>query len=91
MTGPRPATPEQAQSTRSPNLTRQAWNLARALADFVADGCRTVTAEQYRQRLEVCDVCEHRRRNRCLKCGCRLSLKARGRAFGCPLGKWPRS
>ena len=70
-----------------PSLARQAWNLARSLADFVADGCKTVTREQYQARLEVCDSCEHRRSNRCMKCGCRLSLKAQGRAFKCPEGK----
>lgn len=72
-----------------PGLARQAWNLARALAGFVADGCTTVTAEQYRRRLEICDGCERRRGNRCAACGCYLSLKARGRAFTCPLSKWP--
>jgi hypothetical protein len=70
-------------------LAKQAWNLVRSLADFVADGCKTVTADQYRQRLEICDACDQRRDNRCMKCGCRLSLKARGRAFKCPLEKWP--
>jgi len=74
---------------RFPPLHRQAWNLARSLADFLADGCKTLTQEQYRARLEICDRCDQRRGNRCLKCGCRLSLKARGRAFKCPLGKWP--
>jgi len=43
-----------------------------------------------RQRLEICDTCDQRRRGRCLKCGCRLRLKARGRAFKCLLGKWPK-
>jgi len=71
-----------------PPLAEQAWNLARSLADFLADGCQTVTAGDYRRRLEICDPCDYRRGNRCLKCGCRLSLKARGRAFKCPLGKW---
>lgn len=79
------------RSKRPPSLSRQAWNLARSLADFVADGLRTVTADQYRQRLEICDTCDRRRGNRCMVCGCRLSLKARGRAFRCPLDKWPRS
>ncbi|NUQ65977.1 MAG: hypothetical protein HUU20_26245 [Pirellulales bacterium] len=78
----------QVQTSRPPSLPRQAWNLARALAEFVADGCRTVTAEEYRGRLEMCDACDERRGNRCMKCGCRLSLKARGRAFHCPLEKW---
>ena len=74
---------------RPPSLLQQAWNLAGSLADFIADGCKTVTANEYRQRLEICDSCDQRRDNRCTKCGCRLSLKARGRAFKCPLEKWP--
>ncbi len=77
------------RAVQLPSLARQAWNLAQSLADFVADGCHLVTADQYRQRLEICDTCDHRRDNRCLKCGCRLSLKARGRAFQCPAKKWP--
>ncbi len=72
-----------------PPLRRQAWNLARSFADFVADGCKMVSTAQYRQRLEICDGCSERRANRCQLCGCRLSLKARGRAFRCPAGKWP--
>ena len=71
-----------------PPITRQAWNLALSLADFVADGCKLVTAEEYAARLAVCDLCEHRRETRCLKCGCNLALKARGRAFKCPEDKW---
>ena len=74
---------------RPPSLARQAWNLAQSLADFVADGFKTVSEEQYRQRLEICDACDQRRNNRCMQCGCRLSLKARGRAFKCPESKWP--
>ena len=80
---------DEVPQRRPPPLLRQAWNLATSLADFVADGCQTVTTQEYRQRLEICDACEQRRGNRCLKCGCRLSLKARGRAFQCPEGKWP--
>jgi hypothetical protein len=79
------------QDRPMPPVTRQAWNLARSLADFIMDGCKTVSQEQYRQRLEICDVCEHRRENRCTKCGCWLSLKACGRAFQCPLQKWPEA
>ena len=59
-----------------PPLHRQAWNLARALADFVADGLKTVSKEQYEARLQICDGCDRRRENRCLVCGCRLALKA---------------
>ena len=72
-----------------PPVSQQAWNLAKALAAFVADGLRTVEADEYRARLDVCDLCKRRRSNRCLECGCRVALKARGRAFHCPIGKWP--
>ncbi|MCB9939633.1 MAG: hypothetical protein H6823_15430 [Planctomycetaceae bacterium] len=77
------------KSQKPPSLPRQVWNLAQSLASFVADGCKTVTPQQYQARLEVCDTCDQRKGNRCMKCGCQLSLKARGRAFRCPLAKWP--
>lgn len=81
--------PPEPKPAQFPPLHKQAWNLAKSLADFVADGCQTLSEEQYRRRLEICDACDLRRGNRCTKCGCRLSLKARGRAFQCPVGKWP--
>ena len=71
-----------------PPLARQAWNLATSLAAFVADGCHTVDEGEYRQRLEICDVCDSRRGNRCMQCGCNLAMKAVGRAFHCPSAKW---
>jgi len=81
---------DDSSTKQPPPVSQQAWNLARALADFVSDGCKLVTEEQYRARLQTCDTCEYRRANRCLKCGCRLRIKARGRAFKCPMGKWPK-
>jgi peroxiredoxin len=78
-----------ASSPRAPSLARQAWSFAQAMADFVADGCKTLSEAEYRRRIEVCDGCDQRRGNRCLVCGCYLRLKARGRAFRCPLDKWP--
>jgi hypothetical protein len=70
-------------------LRKPKWDLARSLLAFVADGCTTVSADQYRERLQICDSCEQRKGNRCRQCGCRLSIKARGRAFTCPNEKWP--
>jgi hypothetical protein len=72
-----------------PSAARRAWNLAGALASFVCDGCAMVSKEVYEIRLGICDDCDRRDGNWCAQCGCRLSLKARGRAFKCPLGKWP--
>lgn len=78
-------------STAAPSLPRRAWNLTKALLDFVADGARTVDQTTYEKRLTVCDGCEERQGNSCRQCGCRLGLKARGRAFQCPLGRWEES
>jgi len=89
MAATRDSNAQQSPKGRFPPVHRQVWNLAQALADFVADGCKTLTEPAYRRRLEICDACDQRRGNRCLKCGCRLSLKARGRAFRCPLDRWP--
>ena len=73
---------------RLPSLPRQLWNVSVAVAEFVADGLRTVSVETYRRRLEICGECPARRGKRCGACGCYLPWKARGRVFRCPLGKW---
>ena len=74
-----------------PGVATQAWNIMTAARDFVADGFRTVTAETYQARLSICDECEQRHGDRCLKCGCFLTVKAKGRTFECPLNKWPET
>ena len=73
-----------------PGLVTQGWNLVRAIRDFVADGCKTVSTEDYQSRLQVCESCERCQEDRCLACGCNLMFKARGRAFECPLNLWPK-
>ena len=72
-----------------PSLAQRGWNLATSLAAFVADGLQTVSTEQYEARLEICTGCDKRVDTTCSMCGCNLSLKAQGRAFECPLKKWP--
>ena len=84
---PRPV-PDADQLLSPPPIIKQVWNLASSLAAFVADGMKTVDKAEYERRLSICDGCDQRRGTRCLKCGCRLSLKARGRAFECPMGRW---
>jgi hypothetical protein len=88
---PTPQTPVVATPQKPPPVARKAWNLAKSLKDFVFDGMKTVTEEQYQERLGICDNCPDNMRqgNHCVKCGCQLHLKARGRAFECPLNHWP--
>jgi len=75
--------------TRDPEMRSRPWNFLKSMADFLADGCQTLSPEDYRARLMVCTHCAERTDNTCAICGCYLALKARGRAFKCPLGKWP--
>lgn len=69
-------------------LAAMAWDLTKSIAAFIADGLKTVDEEEYRRRLSVCDVCEKRRGQRCGSCGCFIALKAKGRAWDCPDGRW---
>lgn len=72
-----------------PGFATMAWNLASSLLAFVADGLTTVTAEQYRERLQICDTCDKRTGATCTLCGCNTEIKAHGRAFQCPQNLWP--
>jgi hypothetical protein len=79
--------------TKPPPLLQRAWNLAVALTEFVADGFKTVSPEQYAERIRTCDNCPGGYRSGPIcthaKCGCVIALKARGRAWKCPAGFWP--
>ena len=75
----------------APSLASRTWDLVASLAAFVCDGCQLVSKDEYAARLTVCDSCLSRKGNWCRACGCHLSLKAKGRAFRCPEGKWPEN
>ncbi len=71
-----------------PPLATQASNLFQSVVAFVGDGCGIVDDAQYRQRLEICRTCDRCTGNRCAACGCWINVKARGRVFRCPIGRW---
>lgn len=71
------------------SLAKKAWNLTTAVASFVADGFKTVDSTAYQNRLEICESCDRRKGWVCLECGCKIEIKARGRAWDCPLKQWP--
>jgi hypothetical protein len=71
-----------------PPLTSQAANLFQSAVAFVGDDLALVDDAEYRRRLDVCRTCDRRAGKRCTACGCWIGLKARGRAFQCPLRKW---
>lgn len=67
------------------------------MAAFIASGMALAAKTTRKARLAVCDQCserqEHRlvglRLDRCGRCGCFISLRARGQVWDCPVGKWP--
>ena len=71
-----------------PPAAKMAGNLGKALVGFVADGAKTVNADQLEERLLVCSTCPQRRNTRCAVCGCYLQAKAKVKASPCPLGYW---
>ena len=73
-----------------PPLRNQAVNFLKALARFAGDSFQCVGQEEFDRRVGICMDCELfiRRSGRCSKCGCCGKLKALGRIWKCPVGKW---
>lgn len=76
------------EPTAFPPLAAQVANLFQSVAAFVGDGFALVDEVEYRRRLEVCHACDRRAGRCCTEFGCWIGVKARGRAFICPLGRW---
>jgi len=47
-----------------------------------------VTEEVKKERLDICNACEHNALGVCKKCGCVLVLKTQWKVTSCPIGKW---
>jgi hypothetical protein len=71
-----------------PTLARKAWSLVKAIGAFVAKP-GFVPFWEYHRRLAICDACPRRNGEHCGACGCNISIKAKGKAWKCPLEKWP--
>lgn len=71
-----------------PSTVKMAASLAKALAQYAADGFGKASPEELRERLEICSDCEIRQDKRCGKCGCFIAPKAAMRSQYCPVGKW---
>lgn len=84
---PRPV-PEPEELQQLPSKFRMVRSFAGSMAEFARDGFRLVDDEEYERRLSICQACKFFYKSRCMKCGCGLKRKARGRVFRCPIGKW---
>jgi Family of unknown function (DUF6171) len=84
-----------AQSPPSfPPVTTQIGNalgaLERATGQLLSGNALLVSPEEFERRLTICGVCDQYRDGRCLRCGCKVDLKARleSETGHCPKGKW---
>jgi len=77
-----------------PPTIQMAKNFVKAVAKHVSDGLKKVAFDQYKARLEVCNKCPLRLKNRCThpSCGCFLDKKAWWASEDCPDDppRWPR-
>jgi hypothetical protein len=78
------------QERQLPSAGKMAGNLAKAVVKHVGDGLRKVDVKGYQDRLDICNECQLRVKNRCTheSCGCFLDKKAWWASEECPLDKW---
>tara|TARA_R100001163_G_C4971864_1_gene131451 strand:+ start:57 stop:419 length:363 start_codon:yes stop_codon:yes gene_type:complete len=71
---------------KGPNMFNMISSFARDLKTYIANGAPNVTTEDYIERLNACDACEHllRPQIRCGLCGCMLEHKAKWKTTKCP-------
>ena len=90
MQGPRGCGRKKGAPRPRPSKWDMLKAFAREVAKFAAAGCPTVSREEYRQRLAICEGCpEFGSDRRCDVCGCFMDAKSIGATTGCLLGKWP--
>jgi hypothetical protein len=64
-------------------------NFSKELYQYVKAGAPVVPKEQYVDRLNTCQNCEHLLRNkRCGLCGCIVEHKAKWGTAACPDNRW---
>ena len=81
---------EQQSKKRPPTLLSQGWNFAAAVTKYVKSGMQNTLEEDFAERMKICEGCEWRSNNRCMKCGCFIDKKASWASADCPIGKWPK-
>jgi len=84
------------------DLKDKATSVAKTIAKTIVDGQLVASPEDRLARTRGCMACEHRQsdpdfpasqdflgdRDRCLRCGCNLTLKVGAHGASCPIGKW---
>ena len=69
-------------------VAQQAVSFFKSLAKHMMNGFKYASDDEYKRRLEICNECESNRNDRCVECGCFVSIKAKWASEECPLRKW---
>tara|TARA_R100001594_G_scaffold139074_1_gene183170 strand:+ start:398 stop:634 length:237 start_codon:yes stop_codon:yes gene_type:complete len=73
-----------------PSFLSMVKSIAKDTANWVKNGAKKVSKEEYIRRAEVCDSCVHfiHKSNTCGVCGCWMDVKAKWKTTKCPKDKW---
>ena len=71
---------------KPPSIFTMVSTFAKELKNYIANGAPNVSTEDYIERLEACNNCEHliKTTMRCGLCGCLLEHKAKWKTTSCP-------
>ena len=74
----------------TPNFAEKMSTFMRSVALFANSGFSIVESEVRKERMSVCESCEHFdvNKNKCNKCGCYLKVKTAFSHESCPVKKW---
>jgi|TARA_R110000787_G_scaffold71150_1_gene158374 hypothetical protein len=79
-----------SEDQKMPSILEMVKNFSRDLATYIAKGSPNVTEEDYKERVETCEVCPSFKKSasRCTTCGCLVEHKAKWKTTNCPEDKW---
>lgn len=78
----------QEKEPEGPGLLDMAKNFGKAAVAHVKTGMAHVSEEEKQRRLDICNLCDKKKGNRCSECGCLLQIKTSWQSSECPLKKW---
>tara|TARA_R110000744_G_scaffold318159_1_gene424676 strand:- start:174 stop:413 length:240 start_codon:yes stop_codon:yes gene_type:complete len=73
------------------NVLQLITNFSKEFTTFAKKGMPLVSKPVYKERLEACEICPHRKSIKCGLCGCIIAAKARMETTDCPdtPSRWP--
>jgi len=71
---------------KDPSIFKQVFNFGKAVSKYISSGLEDVSQKEYNRRLMICSKCEHVNEvfDKCLICGCKLTIKAKWATERCP-------